>query len=238
MTQPIETQMDDAPGPLYVQRRDVNGKRFNWDTEEWETVDLEDTEKWKDISKLFTQESVNYYVIPLADIPAEAVARVATDLVFARAGDDPAPTDKCFGLFNSQAHEVSTIRRTLGAIGVVHGVISLPGTTGCGMPTVQKGAIGTTILLTMLDEEGDALDLATATDLKVRIGNPDGTVVEHDALLHTDGIDGVLAYVTEGIDLDDVGTHKMQGFATVDGEVKISTIASFKVLANLEVTED
>lgn len=239
MKQPIETQLESAliPGGLYVHRRATDGKRFNWDTLTWVTPDLEDVDEWKDISKAFTEESPNYFVIAQDDVPDEAVDRTATDLVFAKEGADPAPTDKCYGIFNSQSREVSVLNRTLGNIGTVHGVVVLPGAE-CAMPTVQRESVGVAIVVKMLDEDGDPIDLSTATALKIRLLFPDGTGAEYTADLYTDGADGALVYVTVEDDLEDVGVHKAQSFATVDGERKISTLSPFKVLPNIEVTPE
>lgn len=98
----------------------------------------------------------------------------------------------------------------------------------------QVGDVGVQLIVEFLDAEGDPLYLSTATDFKIRLGKPDGTGLEEDASLLTDGADGKIVYATVEDDLDQHGTWTIQGSADVAGGTKRTALGSFEVVANTE----
>ncbi len=87
-------------------------------------------------------------------------------------------------------------------------------------PEVHLGDIGTKLILEV-QEDGSALDISSATTMKIRLEKQSGVVVEFTAVFATDGTDGLMQYVTESGDLDEAGVWTIQGFlilATPVGE--------------------
>jgi hypothetical protein len=97
---------------------------------------------------------------------------------------------------------------------------------------VHVNDIGTEFRIT-LTEEGTAVDISAATSLQILIRKPSDTLLELEADLYTDGTDGVITYTSVDGDLDEVGTHKIQGKIEIDGGVFYSSIGSFKVHHNV-----
>jgi hypothetical protein len=81
---------------------------------------------------------------------------------------------------------------------------------------LHENDIGTEIVLTLSDS-GTVVDLAAATLLEIHVRKPDGTIVEWDAELYTDGTDGKLVHYTEEDDLDAAGVWKLQGYIEMAG---------------------
>lgn len=85
------------------------------------------------------------------------------------------------------------------------------------LPTCQVGQI--LDLVVVFDDQGAApIDLSDATNLKVRIEQPNGTSAEATGTLYADGLDGAIFFHTTVDDLPYSGIVKIQGFATVQGE--------------------
>jgi hypothetical protein len=101
--------------------------------------------------------------------------------------------------------------------------------------TLQVNDIGTSLEVTVFDQDGVVLNLATASLLQIALLKPDGvTEMTKTAALVTDGTDGKLHYVTVANDLDQAGHWKIQGIITfATGGLFHSTVTKFKVLANI-----
>jgi hypothetical protein len=103
---------------------------------------------------------------------------------------------------------------------------------------VHIGDIGTQFLVTLTSCEGgttSVVPLDGATSLEVLFTKPNKTVVTKTAVLHTDGIDGILKYIGVDGDIDLKGTWKIQARAGFpDGSSYSSSIGKFKVYPNLD----
>jgi len=74
--------------------------------------------------------------------------------------------------------------------------------------------VGTGIVRTIIDEDGNVVDCSTATIKTITFKKPDGTVIVKDATLVSSGVDGKIRYVTVAGFLDQPGTWLTQGFVT------------------------
>jgi len=99
---------------------------------------------------------------------------------------------------------------------------------------IHVGNIGT-VFERIIVEDGELVDISGADPMKFRFSQPDGTVIEKDAILVTDGIDGKLKYTTIKDDLSVAGTWKLQVVLTIGDCLFYSSIDVFQVYANLEL---
>ncbi len=103
------------------------------------------------------------------------------------------------------------------------------------MKTIHTGEEGITITATLVNQAGVAYDMSGGVDTKqINLRDPSGNVSENDADFGDDGSDGVLEYVTDADDIDEVGIWQFQAFVDDgNGLVIYSTIGKFKVVAPL-----
>lgn len=92
------------------------------------------------------------------------------------------------------------------------------------------------IRLTVIAVDGSGLpiDISTASSLKVRLLQPDGTTAEKTAALLTSGIDGAMQYTTVAADLEQVGLYIVQGEYVIAGKKQTTRCGKFRVAANIE----
>lgn len=101
------------------------------------------------------------------------------------------------------------------------------------MADLHINDIGTLLRITIVDSDGVAVDISTATGLKIELKKPDGTTVEKTAALINTGSDGKLGYRTISGDLDQAGTWSIQAFVTTPSWSSHSAVDKFKVKENL-----
>lgn len=99
------------------------------------------------------------------------------------------------------------------------------------MVQVQLGDVGTAFDVSVYDQDGNLMDLSTATALYVIFLKPDGTNMVASA---TNPSTGKVRYVTRTGDLDQVGRWEIQAHIEMAGADWHTTVGKFKVLENLE----
>jgi hypothetical protein len=98
---------------------------------------------------------------------------------------------------------------------------------------IRIGDIGTVFRLTIVDELEDVVNISAATTTDIRFQKPDDSVVDKSAAFTTDGVDGLIQYVSILDDLDMSGKWKIQAhIITPVGEWR-SEIETFWVQENL-----
>ncbi len=97
---------------------------------------------------------------------------------------------------------------------------------------IHQNDVGTQLVITVLDSNV-AVDISTATDLKIYLRKPDSTTLTKTGVLYTDGTDGKMVYTTIAGDLDLVGNYKIQGKVEIDGGTFYTDLGSFKVYCNI-----
>ena len=94
---------------------------------------------------------------------------------------------------------------------------------------VHVGDIGTIFRLTIVDEDGDAIDVSGATTKKIYFEKPDRTKIVRTATFYTDGSDGIIQYAVVDGDLNKSGDWQVQGWVDLaDGEF-FSALGEFTV---------
>lgn len=103
------------------------------------------------------------------------------------------------------------------------------------MGTIYVGDVGTPITLTILDEAGAAVSLATADTTVIYLlvpGATEGSSVAHTATVVGDGSTGQITYTTQAGDIGTAGRWRVQGYVHVTGGTYYRTsVAAFDALA-------
>ena len=103
---------------------------------------------------------------------------------------------------------------------------------------IHVGDVGTKLRIKVYDVDVDGnevlLDeLASATDMILRVEKPDKTTAEFDMEFETDGSDGIAVYITQEGDIDQSGGWKFQGIFTLPDGKWSSNVVKKKVFPNL-----
>lgn len=94
---------------------------------------------------------------------------------------------------------------------------------------IKVGDYGTTIELTVYDQDSAIVDLSGSTNRTITLLKPDGTKVTKNASLTTDGTDGKMYITTASGDVDQAGPWQVEGLVVfANGQWHTST-ASFHV---------
>jgi hypothetical protein len=97
---------------------------------------------------------------------------------------------------------------------------------------IHEGDIGTKLLITVTDD-GQVVDISSASSLSIFIKKPNGTILTRVGTLETDGTDGKMYYITVSGDLDVAGNYKIQGQVVLPTGSYYTSTATFKVHCNL-----
>ena len=92
--------------------------------------------------------------------------------------------------------------------------------------------VGTVLRVQVLDQDGQAVDITSATGLVLTLQRPDGTKVTKTPTKEV-GTQGWLTYTVVAEDLDQAGWWKLQTVVTFTSAVYHSSIESFQVYPNL-----
>ena len=103
--------------------------------------------------------------------------------------------------------------------------------------SIHNGDIGTIFELTIVDTDGTAIDVSTASVKYIYFADPDGDKVCKTAAFTTDGTDGKIQYTTIAGDIDEVGTWLVQGYVETSLGKFYTERGDFKVLPTLYVAE-
>jgi hypothetical protein len=93
--------------------------------------------------------------------------------------------------------------------------------------------IGTVFRATVTDEDGNIVDLSSATTKTFLFGKPSGSVLTKSASFTTDGTDGKLYYTSIEGDIDSHGTWTFQVFVDFGSTQWYTNITKFKVYKNI-----
>jgi len=97
---------------------------------------------------------------------------------------------------------------------------------------IHKDDIGTVLKLTVKDDTV-VVDISTATTKQFVFEKPGGSTLTVTAEFDSDGVDGILVYTTVSGNLDEIGNWKVQARVVLPGSEFRSSIAPFRVFANL-----
>lgn len=97
---------------------------------------------------------------------------------------------------------------------------------------IHVGDIGTRLIVTVC-ENGEIVDISSASALTIIIRKPDGTSMNKIGILYTNGIDGKMYCTSVAGDFDMSGNYKIQGKVTLGGGIYYTSVGSFKVYCNI-----
>ena len=95
--------------------------------------------------------------------------------------------------------------------------------------TFRKNDIGLAISLRIKDDDGNIINISTATTKTLHFLKPDRTAVSKTASFYTDGTDGIITYSLESGFLDTVGIWEVEGYVIMSGVKPTTTKAKFRV---------
>lgn len=106
------------------------------------------------------------------------------------------------------------------------------------MADIHQNDIGTMFKLTVKDQDGSIVPFDNTYEISVVFLLPDKSTVTKEALLFSDGSDGIVKYVTVAGDLSQSGRWQLQAIVTKMSGLDIqsqhhSDPFKFKVAANL-----
>lgn len=100
---------------------------------------------------------------------------------------------------------------------------------------IKYNDVGTIFTLTIVDDDGDAVDVSGGTSINIVFLRPDETSVTKTAVFVTDGSDGQIKYTTVDQDLIQAGRWHIQGYVNIgDTTIFHSEIDTFVVGCNLD----
>lgn len=98
---------------------------------------------------------------------------------------------------------------------------------------VQLDSVNLAIIISVIDQDGNIVDVSSASTKNILIKKPDRTVLTKTGVFVTDGTDGKIQHLTIAGDLDQLGIYEAQGDIVV-GSTDIPTVVSkFKVVRNI-----
>jgi len=99
--------------------------------------------------------------------------------------------------------------------------------------SIHCNDIGTIFRCTIYDENGDIVDISTASGIYIIFKLPNFTSTIKTASFYTDGTDGVLQYIAESGDISLSGQWSMQAKIVMPSGTWFSDITKFTVCENL-----
>lgn len=97
---------------------------------------------------------------------------------------------------------------------------------------IHEDDVGTKLLATIIDD-GEVVDISSASSFTLLIKKPNGVLLAKPATLETNGTDGKIYYITVAGDLDEAGVYKIQGLVVLPNGSFYTSIVTFKVHCNL-----
>lgn len=96
------------------------------------------------------------------------------------------------------------------------------------------GNVGSLVVVRFVDQDGESIDISTASPLRIHFLKPNGLRVERTASLNTTGADGRAKYATIAGDLDVAGIWQGEGYATIGAATWTTDPFTFAVVGNLQ----
>ena len=98
----------------------------------------------------------------------------------------------------------------------------------------QESNDGIQLAVTVVDQNGNPVNIRNASALALALLRPDGTTRKLTATLLTSGIDGGLQYTTVAADLPQAGIYQIQARYTIGGQKQTTRWGAFTVAANID----
>ena len=101
------------------------------------------------------------------------------------------------------------------------------------MKNLHVNDVGTIFKSTILDEDGDVVDISSLISATISFKKPNDIKIDRTPTLYTDGTDGILSYVTVSGDINMNGLWSLQVVANLSGGTYYTDIYDFRVERNL-----
>jgi hypothetical protein len=101
------------------------------------------------------------------------------------------------------------------------------------IPTVHLNDVGVAIKLTFVDENGNVIDISSATTKEILLQPSGGTTQTHTASFFTDGRDGIISYTISTGDLSVATKWNAQGYVVMPSGSFHTAYLAFEVDPNL-----
>lgn len=98
---------------------------------------------------------------------------------------------------------------------------------------IQKNDEGVAFLVQVNDQDGNAINLSSASSINILFEKPDKTFVSKTASFVTDGTDGQIEYISITGDLNMVGRWQIQASYIKSSNLKYTSKDTFIVDSNL-----
>lgn len=85
----------------------------------------------------------------------------------------------------------------------------------------------------VVDQNGDAVDISSVTAMVLWMRAPDGSARPVVPSLVTNGLDGLLQYVTSAVDLSEAGLWQLQAQLTFETQVLLTAWGEFQAAENI-----
>lgn len=100
------------------------------------------------------------------------------------------------------------------------------------MTEIRLGDIGVSLRITVKDQDDAVVDLSSAT-VSFLVEKPGGSIATFTASNVTDGTDGLVEYITESGDIDEVGIWTLQVKVVIGSTTYRSTENKFRVMRKI-----
>ena len=90
------------------------------------------------------------------------------------------------------------------------------------------------LVVFVVDRDGTAINMLSASFRKIKLLSPKGTTIEKDAEMLTSGVDGALEYTTTKDDLKDAGTYQIQAEFVLGGNLQTTRWGTFRAGQNID----
>lgn len=98
---------------------------------------------------------------------------------------------------------------------------------------LQKNNVGSIFRKTIVDQDGNVVDISSATTKNFIFNKPGGSQLVKATSFTTDGTDGKIQYASASGDLDEIGMWSYQAYIVFVSGSFYSNVDSFKVNRNL-----
>ena len=98
---------------------------------------------------------------------------------------------------------------------------------------IHVGDIGTLIHVSVFNQDDEAVDLSTSSEVSLLLTKPDGTILELPTDFYTDGTDGIITYTSVDGDFSVAGMYHIQPVVVFVSGTYHADIQTFRVHKNL-----
>jgi hypothetical protein len=92
---------------------------------------------------------------------------------------------------------------------------------------ISVSETGTIFEITVINSQGGAVDISSATDLTIQLRTPRLNIISRTATYTTDGVDGKIRYTITANDINGLGVWEIRGRYVDSGDTKHTVWGTF-----------